>query len=112
MVGVWAQSGDVARGAACQAPVRGRVSARHDLIVFPFRAMNHATAGGRVVANSEAGRASESVREFKAAVPRSGGPGWRWLGRRRRPPWRPAGPSHPSDLATGSLCDRGAAADA
>jgi len=58
MAGVRAQSGDVGRRAACEAPVQGRVSAPHDLIVFPFRATIHSTAAKRSPAEPGAGRAS------------------------------------------------------
>ena len=44
-------------------PQSGEVSAAHDLIVFPPRVMNHATACTLVSADSEAGWASERVSE-------------------------------------------------
>ena len=44
----------------------GLLSSPHDLIVFPLRVMNHATARTLVPADSEAGRASESVSELAA----------------------------------------------
>jgi hypothetical protein len=48
--------------------IQGLVSSPHDLIVFPLRVMNHTTARTLVPADSEAGRASEGVRELKAAA--------------------------------------------
>ncbi len=49
-------------------PQSGEFSAAHDLIVFPLRVMNHATVGALLSADSEAGWASEGVRELKAAA--------------------------------------------
>jgi len=48
--------------------IQGLVSSPHDLIVFPLRVMNHATARTVVPADSEAGWASEGVRVIKAAA--------------------------------------------
>jgi len=63
MVGIRAQSGDTARKAGYPRSVRRRVSSPHDLIVFPLRVMNHATAAEHLAADSEAGWASERVSE-------------------------------------------------